>query len=80
MESFAKEFAEKEGDALFASFMEELEKAPPSKEKDAIVKNAKAKRYHDFEGDLLKLDLVSHLQLIKMDDLAKRVVLGEFDF
>lgn len=80
MESFAKEFAEQEGDALFASFMKELEKAPPSKEKDAIVKNAKAKRYHDLEGDLLKLELVSHLKQIKMDDLAKRVVLGEFDF
>lgn len=80
LQEFAEQFAKAEGDALFASFIEELEKAPPSKEKDDIIKNAKGKRYHDLEGDLLKIELAKHLQQIEMNDLAKRVVQGDFDF
>lgn len=80
LQSFAEKFAKEEGDALFQSFMEELEKAPPSKQKDTIIKNANKKRYHDIEGDLLKIELAEHLQQIQMNDLAKRVVEGDFDF
>jgi len=77
----SKSFAEKKGNAIFAAFMEELNKVPDSNNHKAfIVKRAKARRYHDYEGDLCKIGLVSDLFAAGLDDLANRVKMGDFDF
>jgi hypothetical protein len=79
--SVSKAYAAKEGDALFASFMAELSKVPDSNAyKATIIKNAKAKRYHDFEGDLMKIGLVADLYTANLQSLAERVKMGDFDF
>lgn len=77
----SKKFAASEGDALFAAFMTELDKVPADNaHKELIVTRAKQRRYHDYEGDLMKLGLVMDLQEAGLSELATRVKSGEFDF
>lgn len=50
----------------------------------AVISKAKAGHYHDFETEIAtpKVQLVSDLKEIKLkltDDIAQRVVHGEFD-
>ena len=80
--SFTKEFANSEGDAIFASFMKEMSKVPDSNEHKAeIIKRANEKCYHDYEGgDYPKLLLVTDLHKAGLFDLCQRASQGEFDF
>lgn len=83
-----KEFAAREGDALFAAFLAAFDAATKVPSKDAAVNNARervrrdalAKRYHDYEGDLMKIGLVDHLQEAGLPELARAVMHGDYDF
>jgi len=78
---YAKEYAEETGNALFAKFMEELYNVPDCTPlKAMIIGRAEELRYHDFEGDLMKVGLSVDLRKAGLIDLAKRVEKGEFDF
>jgi|WetSurMetagenome_2_1015567.scaffolds.fasta_scaffold01048_17 hypothetical protein len=80
-EAYAKEFAAKEGNKLFEAFLDQLHKVPDTNpHKKIILDRAIGRRYHDFEGDLMKVGLVSDLSTAGLDALAKRVAHGDFDF
>jgi hypothetical protein len=87
--TITKQWATEAGNELFVSFMDAFERAiclsAPADAKEAeirvrIVKNAFSKRYHDFEGDLMKIGLVSDLQGAGLEGLAKDVMMGKYDF
>lgn len=80
-EAYAKTYAAKEGNKLFEAFLDELHKVPDSNaQKKTILQRATGRRYHDFEGDLMKVGLVSDLHAAGLSQLSKRVAHGEFDF
>lgn len=77
----SKSYASEEGDALFAAFLAELEKIPPeNSHKKMLLERARERRYHDYEGDLMKIGLVIDLKAAGLASLAGRVMKGEFDF
>lgn len=79
--TYSKEYAANQGDALFSAFLAELSAVPDTNpHKATILKRAHARRYHDYEGDLVKIGLVADLSAAGLHELKKRVIQGEFDF
>lgn len=73
--------AENEGNAMFEEFLSEMALVPESNPfKKDILGKANARRYHDFEGDLMKLGMVRDLTQAGLLELAKRTRNGDFDF
>jgi hypothetical protein len=69
------------GNKLFEAFTKVLHALPDTtKDKSKLLKRAYARRYHDLEGDLMKIGLYQDLMEAGLSDLASRVVQGEFDF
>lgn len=62
--------------------VQELEKLPWSPQLAVIIEEAKAGEYHDYKNQKYtcgKVAVVGKLREIGQEDLAKRVINGEFD-
>ena len=68
--------------STMVELVQELEKLPPSDGLAEIISEAKSGEYHDYKNkkyDCGKVAVVGKLRSIGQEELAKRVINGEFD-
>jgi len=82
LKSLAKKEPTKEQKNCWKTFLSDLMSKPDSIERKSLIKNANAKDYHDYQScfSCPKMLLKVQLQSAGYDDMADKVLKGDYDF